>query len=590
MKVKLKLDKEALKQFFLEHMEKMLFAVVVLCSLMMLYDALTQKGFDKKPNQLIQASDGAEQHIKQTPDSYLVDLYPAPFYGQIVKDSLTGKKVDPAPYVNQIVWDPAVVKARRLRPQPELLAAIKLRGVAGRAAFMAKGGGAGRAGGSEGKQGMRYVVLTAPVPIEQQIKAYNDAFDGAAFYNPQTDSTPQYKGFYVERAEVLPSGQSQELKWEQIAVSIDAVTDALAQWQQTLPEIVDPRYIIGGGGATVRGPRGGGRSGESINALVFPLGPLVGRAWGAEVAHEPEIPLARRSQDDPREKSQVPAVDPKKPHAGGFDRDDDTTETQKPAPEVRTEEDTSGTVKYALLRFFDFKAKPGTDYRYRVRLVMHNPNYGVDPSFLANPGDARVKNLTAPWSEPSDVVVMPDDVSVLVRSVKPPRPNQPTAEPDANVTVMKWVEDTGVTAHQDFDKNLRGQVLNFGEHPIGPPPPKPPPGSLDRTHRTAAGAKAPSVDYRTDSVLVDMAGDGQSGDALLLDPSGLLVFHSDIDDNAAFKKWEDEEKKAVEQPQQGGGFRPKDRFPPGGGSLLDNAQPGRKPAPRPPAPRPPAHH
>ena len=60
MKAKLKLDQKALQQFFLEHGEKIAFALIICGILWMVYEAVIHKGYEKVPNQLIESSETAK--------------------------------------------------------------------------------------------------------------------------------------------------------------------------------------------------------------------------------------------------------------------------------------------------------------------------------------------------------------------------------------------------------------------------------------------------------------------------------------------------------------------------------------------------
>jgi hypothetical protein len=56
-----------------------------------------------------------------------------------------------------------------------------------------------------------------------------------------------------------------------------------------------------------------------------------------------------------------------------------------------------------LLRYLDFTVKPANCYRYRVRLVWKNPNYGRQADVIA-PFVAEGQYRYTDWSEPSPVV------------------------------------------------------------------------------------------------------------------------------------------------------------------------------------------
>ena len=134
-----------------------------------------------------------------------------------------------------------------------------------------------------------WACVVAKVPIREQLKLYQDAFEKAKLgFDPARDF-PQYKGYLVQRAEVIAG---KPLEWKPVPVtdgehksltakpiSVGAVAQAtmeslygLAQqfWAGMSPDVIDPRF--------------------SDYVLTFPLPPLVGRDWGADATH-PDIPL-----------------------------------------------------------------------------------------------------------------------------------------------------------------------------------------------------------------------------------------------------------------------------------------------------------
>jgi len=89
---------------------------------------------------------------------------------------------------------------------------------------------------------------------------------------------------------------------------------------------------------------------------------------------------------------------------------------QKP-PEI-TKEDlkafvtASGT--YLLFRYIDFDVQPGNAYRYRVRLTVLNPSYGLEAGEVAHTHVAEGKTRTTDWSEPSPPSIVPRDTKYYV--------------------------------------------------------------------------------------------------------------------------------------------------------------------------------
>ena len=78
-------------------------------------------------------------------------------------------------------------------------------------------------------------------------------------------------------------------------------------------------------------------------------------------------------------------------------------------------------VDYKLFRCFDFSVQPGRTYRYRVRLVLNNPNYNVGAQYLANAALAKGATRPSPWSDPSSEVNVPRGFSMLAGNARPAR-------------------------------------------------------------------------------------------------------------------------------------------------------------------------
>lgn len=226
---------------------------------------------------------------------------------------------------------------------------------------------------------------------------------------------------------------------------------------------------------------------------------------------------------------------------------------------------------YLLLRFFDFEVEAGKYYRYRVKLLVDNPNYGLPPRVLAQPDLAQPKWLEAEWSEPSAVVNVPLDSQVLIVSASP---KVTQGETLAKLLVVRFDMDTGIEAFKEFEDVPRGQWLNYlkqefdraaagfgapvfpGMGPMGAMYPSSDvtamgaPGMLTPGMPGAPGARKPAagekeekeyVDYITDCLLLDVAGGAnlpgrerekltEPGRLLLMDKDGNLLVRNEIDD------------------------------------------------------------
>jgi len=645
MKLKIRLDSNTLKQFFLDHVEKVLFGLVVLCFLLFVYRAVARDTLPWQPDFLVQESQAAKQNVESTKAEPL----PVPNYSKMAEGILT--PIPEADYVFKTPWDPLKFAENRRREYPELYPLKDLRAAAGSGAFA-------MAPDDEQEEmemmamratrGRRWVVLTALIDHLKQKQAYDAAFQDAVQWDPQRDY-PDYVAFKVERAEVDPRVQTAELAWAPIPAR-----EMLAQqdfWLQPGSEAVDPVYLPP--------PRGSW-------SLAFPLGPLQNRAWGSEVAHPPEIPflesamagmmaggmpgmasgdelmpgmagpygaaMGRRAprrpatgaasgaeaeeeiEEDPKaiEAARKAAAEKRRkarqranllpdepdvldmaggamgamtpggtsdemmpgygtamrsgrrmrmpgpgmmPGSAGMSMPGGMPGMSSPGmmPGMRgaygrrgmttgeeeelTEEEQE--VQYMLFRFFDFSVAPGKHYRYRVKLVLLNPNLGLLPHFVEKEGMEKTKFLDTEWSEPSPIVSVPLDSQVLTVSAK-------ASNGTASVMLVRFNEQDGALASEEFAVT-RGQLLDYRDRTFTDP------GGVSITMYEGGApqgmtAEERRVDYVTQALLLDVAGGGplpgrdrslaEPGSILLLDASGNLAVRDELDDLADVRFYE----------------------------------------------------
>jgi hypothetical protein len=367
--------------------------------------------------------------------------------------------------------------------------------------------------GDERVEQVYWATVVAKVPIREQMKLYQDAFENArGGFDPMRDF-PRYVGYQVERAEVAPG---QELKWQPVSVydgqrkslagppiaksamTMKAMNElskiATTTWAAQVPEVVDDRYL------------------DYI--LTFPLPPLAGRDWGADVTHS-EIPLA---VDTPPLEEELQPLAEQQPGAKPEDRDsfENPDQNQPFGPGRGYEEGTLGGrggyerggyerggygggygrgglegrgglgggeygygrggmggryggggeeggygrggmlggggmrsatqkttlakgVDFWLLRFFDFSVQPGKRYKYRVKLVLADPNHLLPANLLASTvldrKDRKDHRFVEEWSEPTPTVGIPLAGSVRLVQVKPQAEGSSNEEPAAKLLV-----------------------------------------------------------------------------------------------------------------------------------------------------------
>lgn len=444
-----------------------------------------------------------------------------------------------------------------------------------------------------------WATIVAKVPIKEQLKLYNDAFANARGSNAMND-IPSYAGYYVERAEVRPG--EDELKWEDVDVyngkgqrinrAVSAVSlygkestndtarprAVVDDWAVPPTEIVDPRYL------------------DSEGALAYPLPPLVGRDWGGDVTHS-EIPIgfdgqpleeespaaATEEAPAPMDEAELfgagpaagagrgargrgaPAYGGEGGYArggrggrgggyGGYGGEEGGYGGyggrgrmggyggEEGGYAGRGGAGASGalpSVPVWLLRFFDFSVDPGKKYKYRVQLVIYDPNYGVPNEALDSTvldrirkskagGKRQSRFLTSDWSEASRTVGIPLAGSVRVASVRPATDRSYTDEPRATLLVESFDADEkgrAIQAAIEVDNMRRGYVANMTE---------------DAEVIAERGTMIDKVDdfkFRTGLTVVDIRGGerltrdiNKPGSVLLMDPSGQLFVQREPDD------------------------------------------------------------
>ncbi len=201
-----------------------------------------------------------------------------------------------------------------------------------------------------------------------------------------------------------------------------------------------------------------------------------------------------------------------------------------------------------LFRYFDFKVEEGKQYRYRVQLVLANPNYGVNPQYLerddlsAQPflNNVPMSDRNRVVSDPSPVVTVPRDSQALVVSAS-------AKAQSATLMLVHFNYADGEVSAEEVAQIQRGQLLNARNREVSSPAQ---PLMADTMMSPYGGARGTEekrkVDYLTDLVFLDGAGGGnlpgkagkdktaafEPSLALFLDPNGNLLVRCELDDKA----------------------------------------------------------
>ncbi len=107
-----------------------------------------------------------------------------------------------------------------------------------------------------------------------------------------------------------------------------------------------------------------------------------------------------------------------------------------------------------LLRFIDLDVEPGHDYVYRVRLILHNPNYGINARYLVNRDSAKQRYRVTDWVELPEPVRVTATREVIAGRVRP----SPVRDRETVVVVIRD-PDNGARILSEM-RVYRGHVLN----------------------------------------------------------------------------------------------------------------------------------
>jgi hypothetical protein len=474
-----------------------------------------------------------------------------------------------------------------------------------------------------------WACVVAKVPIREQLKLYQDAFEKARGADPTRDF-PSYLGFFVERTEIVPG---KDLDWKPVPL-YDGQHQSIAQgtaltsgpqhaiFNKVFEKLMTAASQFWAGGLTQ----------DVIDdrfaefPLTLPLPPLTGREWGAEATH-PDIPLAintppledERAQAEAKAAEQQPAQnDANSPFGtanptqgpgpaagpggfgpGGFGPGRPGGEFQGVGPGFGPRRMSYGPeggpgmggpgmgpggrmpigpggpegggafrggsgqaasqhttlpkgVDYYLLRFFDYSVEPGKRYKYRVKLVVHDPNFNMPPTVLAPAVlDRQAKEFQAAkakggpnaqkpfyrlvekWSDPSPTVGIPMAGNVRLAETKVPPPEKFNDEPTVKLLVEAFDVDAAgnpIQAAKEPEKPAvfrRGYVVNLVE-------------DAEYLFDPITIDTQPNFRFQTGMTLLDVDGgtkiSKESKDMtvpariLVMGPAGELYIHNELDD------------------------------------------------------------
>lgn len=121
----------------------------------------------------------------------------------------------------------------------------------------------------------------------------------------------------------------------------------------------------------------------------------------------------------------------------------------------KLKDNVSAAGRLLLFRYFDFDLTPGATYKYRVRLVVRNPNFQRPIEEVVLPAVAEGETRTTPWSNETAAVHVEQDTQYYLTDVRPPRGVKGKT---AKFEVYQWYPKTGTTIHSDLDVAVGDEI------------------------------------------------------------------------------------------------------------------------------------
>lgn len=437
---KAKFDSAKMKQALGAHAEKIGFGAAFVLMALLLYYGFSvtpyinsgsrnaQAGLPTEPQELTTLVKSIEARINgpenKTPQAFNPAADGVVLPGEEPKkviDRLLLADVSPALF-SGVEWNKPLFDQKQRRREPEYLALRDLRATYHHAAVEMNLRGAANNNGVAVPRGREWITVTGVVPLQDQTIEFAKAFQNAL--DTTTNAYPEYGVYQLQRVVVDYDNIEKPVDWA-AAEAVDLnlfVTEEMGAWGGQGPEYVDPKFA--------RAP------------LTQPLPLLSAKIYGDWAAHPPEIPSA----------GIVAAPRPAGPGAV-FPVAAAPAQPQNAAKP----EDKDKPPQYLLFRFLDFKVEARKFYRYRVKLVIKNPNFGLEGSHLEKPELAQGETRETAWSQESAPVGVPIHERFFAGSMGTVSGE---AEPSASVGVRRWYPPLGSDIYYEFAEKFRGASLN----------------------------------------------------------------------------------------------------------------------------------
>lgn len=510
--------------FFTENIEKIILILIIPLAIYIAYLGTQYEPLAWQPDALAKAAENANNTIKTSERKAVDEGVSIITYD--VKATWIKAKIRSDYYHTETQWLPSLFPEKNKRSAVPVLPVKELKALAGLGAVStnpaslaiqaseSSSSSTMSTAATSARNGERWAIVTGLIPIREQLNLYVDKFSSSVLPDALRDM-PTYILYDVERAEIVPGENSDDLKWQRL----DFLTEFLKKqslWTGSAVDPVDPTFFA---------PQIPGKF-----PMAYPLPPVT-KKFSEEVAHPPLIPMLTDSQMEELKQSEkinerirkeMFDIKPEdildNPFGGSESRigagsinssNMDMTgrnRRTRRGSEPEEEEIKPVQVNNYLFRFLDFKVEAGKTYRYRVRLYLANPNYRLAPNYLEDETLSKEPYLVTEFSMPSNMVTIPLASRVLTTNVFAADPKQPWTEPAASIMAVHFDLADGSEWYAEKDRVYRGSTINYKNQDVTNPllekqttvsdMESSPPRSTNRTRSTPPSPRARTTDTK----------------------------------------------------------------------------------------------